>query len=252
MFSLAGKVAVVTGGAMGVGEAVAQRLAGSGATVVIGDIVDASEVARGLGGEFVRTDVTDEAQVQRLMDVAAKPKGRIDICVNNAGILLEAPITETSSEMIERQWQVNAMGVFYGMKHAVRHMRSGGSIVNIASLAGTMAFPTYIGYCASKAACVSMTKVAALECGPLGIRVNCISPTSIDTPMLAAQEGRDGEIALLSRASALGRILVPEEVAAAVHFLAADDCPMITGHNLAVDAGCSTGFSEAFVELASH
>lgn len=252
MFSLEGKVAVVTGGAMGVGKAVAERLASNGARVVVADIVDASDVAASLGGEFVRADVSDEAQVKRLMDAAAELNGHIDACVNNAGILLEAPLTETTAEMIERQFRVNALGVFFGMKHAIGHMRPGGSIVNTASVAGAMAFPDYVGYCASKAACVSMTKVAALEFGPLGVRVNCVSPISIDTPMLAAQEGRDAEIAVLSCASALGRILQPEEVAAVVHFLVADDCPMITGHDLAVDAGCSTGFSKAFVEAAAR
>ena len=251
MFSLEGKVAVVTGGAMGVGKAVAERLAASGATVYVADIADGSNVASSLGGEFVRTDVSDEAQVKRLMDTAAELNGHIDACVNNAGILFEAPITETTSQMIERQFQVNAMGVFYGMKHAIGHMRPGGSIVNTASVAAAMAFPDYIGYCASKAACVSMTKVAALEFGPLGVRVNCVSPISIDTPMLAAQKGRDAEIALLSCASALGRILQPEEVAAVVHFLVADDCPVISGQAVSIDAGCSAGFSEAFIAAAT-
>ena len=253
MSSLDGKVAVVTGGAMGGGEAVARRLAASGARVLIGDIADGSVVTESVGGLFVRTDVSDEAQVKRLMDTAAELTGHIDVCVNNAGILLEAPITETSTQMIERQFQVNTMGVFYGMKHAIGHMRAGGSIVNTASIAGSLAFPDYVGYCASKAACISMTRVAALEFGALGVRVNCVSPISIDTPMLAAQEGREAGMRLLATASAMKRgLLQPEEVAATVHFLVSDDSAMITGSDLLIDAGCSAGYSPSFIEAASR
>jgi 3alpha(or 20beta)-hydroxysteroid dehydrogenase len=254
MFSLEGKVAVVTGAATGVGRAVAERLAAAGAAVVVADtdIVAGSNVAGSVGGKFIRTDVSDEAQVKRLMDTTAEPTGHIDVCVNSASIILEAPVTETTSEMIERQFRVNALGVFYGMKHAIGHMRAGGSIVNLASLAGAMAFPTYLGYCASKAACVSMTKVAALEFGPLGVRVNCVSPASIETPVVAAHKGGDADGTPPSCASALGRMPRPEEVAAAVHFLVSDDCPAITGHDLVVDAGCSAGFREAFPEATSR
>lgn len=248
MYSLDGKVAVVTGGASGIGKAVAERFAAAGAKLVLGDICDASQVAASVDGHFVETNVTDEAAVQKLMDTAADLHGRIDICVNNAGICLEASIADTSVEMIERFLRVNAIGVFLGMKHAVRHMRPGSSIVNTASLAAMLGLPDTLAYCASKAAVVSMTKVAALEFGPLGIRVNCVCPASVDTPMLANQRAPEVEVAVMKRASALGAINTAEQIAAAIHFLAADDCPGISGHALVVDGGCTGGWSVGTVE----
>jgi len=249
MFSLEGKVAVVTGGASGIGKAVCERFAAAGATVVVSDIADGSAVASSVGGHFVRTDVSDEAQVKLLMDTAADLKGRIDVCVNNAGIVQEALIVDTTVEMLERAYRINAIGIFLGMKHAVRHMGPPGVIINTASAATLVGMPGVSAYTASKTAVLGMTRVAALEFGPMGIRVNCVCPTSVSTAMLAAQENRDEEIAVSTTTSALGRIIEPEEIAALYHFLAADDCGMISGQAISVDGGAFAGFSTALLEV---
>lgn len=252
MFSLEGKVTVVTGGASGIGQAVVERFGAAGAKVVVADISDASAIADAAGGHFVRTDVADESQVKALMDFAADLHGHIDVCVNNAGIVQEAMIVDTTVEMLERAYRVNAIGIFLGMKHAVAHMRSGGVIINTASAASLIGVPGGSAYTASKTAVLGMTRVAALEFGPLGIRVNCVCPTSVNTAMLAAQENREEEIAVSTITSPLGRIIEPAEIAALYHFLAIDDCSMISGQAISVDGGASAGFSGALLDAVSR
>jgi 3alpha(or 20beta)-hydroxysteroid dehydrogenase len=248
-FELTDKVAVVTGAASGIGKAVAERFAAAGAKVVLADIADAGDLAEGLGGVYVRTDISRESDVAALVAAAAGIKGWIDVCVNNAGIAVaETPIPETDAAEMERAFRVNALGTFYGLKHAPSAMPAGGSIVNTASLAALVGFPSYASYAASKAAVVSLTRTAAVELGPAGIRVNCICPSSVDTPMLASQESGEIEAAMSSVAAPLGRIVGPEQAAALVHFLAADDCPVISGQALNLDAGVSAGFSVELIE----
>ena len=249
MFDLSGKVAVITGGASGIGRAAAERFAAAGATVVLGDVADASALAEAVGGSFVRTDVSSEDDVAALMAHAAELRGRIDICVNNAGITVtEAPIAETAGDELRRAVDINTMGVFFGLKHAPAHMPAGGAIVNTASLAAVIGFPTYAAYAASKAAIVSLTMTAAIELGPLGIRVNAICPSSVDTPMLAAQEGGELEAAIARQAAPLGAIVAPEHIAALMHFLAADDCPLVSGQAINVDGGVTAGISTGIIE----
>jgi NAD(P)-dependent dehydrogenase (short-subunit alcohol dehydrogenase family) len=186
------------------------------------------------------------------MGRAAQLHGRIDVAVSNAGITGEAPLSEADAGAFERMIAVNTMSVVFGLKHAAPHMTSGGSIINTSSLAALTGFPTYAAYAASKAAIVSLTQVAAMEYGPLGIRVNAICPSSVDTPMLAAQPGGQVEAAVARVASPLGRIIAADHVAALMHFLAADDCPVISGQALSVDAGATAGFSiEAVSALAA-
>jgi NAD(P)-dependent dehydrogenase (short-subunit alcohol dehydrogenase family) len=250
MFSLANKVAVITGAASGIGLATARRFSEAGAKVVLADVADASEAAAELGGRWVSTDVGDEKQVQALMRAAADVAGHIDICVNNAGIGTEAPLHHTSGVDLTRNWSTNTVGVFFGMKHALPFMPSGSAIVNTASIAGVLGYPTYAAYAASKWAVVGLTKVAALEYGPRGIRVNCVCPSSVNTPMLRNMASRDSETAALLAAAPLDDLIEPEHIAAAMQFLVADDCPLISGQALIIDGGATAGISTRLIELA--
>lgn len=255
MSSLDGRVAVVTGAASGVGKAIAEKFASEGAKVVVADLADGSAVAEDVGGLYVKTDVSDEAQVKRLMETAAGLTGHIDACINNAGIIDEAPLTETTVEMLERAFRVHMVGVCLGMKHAVGYMRAGGAIVNTASLGAVVAIPTYAAYCSSKAGVVMLTKVAAVEFGPLGIRVNCICPTSIDTPMLRNQQAPEAELAITTCASPLGSSSIgstwkPEDIADLMHFLVSDASRKITGQAIGADSGCTAGWPDTLIAAA--
>jgi NAD(P)-dependent dehydrogenase (short-subunit alcohol dehydrogenase family) len=247
MFTLAGKNAIITGAASGIGRATAIRFAQAGAHVVLADKSDASTLADELGGLFVRTDVTDEDAVAALMHCAGAASP-IDILINSAGITSEAALPDVELVELERMLRTNTNSVLLTMKHAVAHMTRGGSIVNVSSLAADVGLPTYASYAASKAAVIALTRVASLEYGPLGIRVNCICPTSVDTPMLRAQPSGDVEAMLARIAAPQGRICQPEEVAALLHFLAADDCPQVSGQAVAIDGGATAGFSIAILE----
>lgn len=252
MFELNDKVAVITGAASGIGRATAERFAAAGATVVLADIADASALARSLSGLYVRTDVSSEEDVASLMRAAAGVRGAIDICVNNAGITVaETAITDTTLGALQRAIDVNTIGVFLGLKHCPGHMPDGGSIINTASLAAVMAFPTYAAYSASKAAIVSLTMTAALELGPLGIRVNAICPSSVDTPMLRGQETGELEAAIARKAAPMGTIVQPQHAAALIHFLAADDCPVLSGQAINIDGGVSAGISASVIEAVA-
>jgi 3alpha(or 20beta)-hydroxysteroid dehydrogenase len=135
---------------------------------------------------------------------------------------------------------VNTMSVVFGIKHAIPHMSSGGSIVNTASVAGVQGVLTYGAYSASKAAIVSVTRTAALEVAPRGIRVNCVCPGTVNTPM-AYQEGLEAELALATKIMPLGRLCEPEEVAALFHFLASDESAFISGQAICIDGGMTAG-----------
>src|SRR5260221_2957285 len=171
------------------------------------------------------------------MSRAAARRGRIDVAVNNAGITGEAPLAEADAGEFERMIRVNMMGVVFGLKHAAPHMTAACSIINTSSVAGLTGFRAYGAYAASKAAIVSLTQVAAMEYGPLGIRVNAICPSSVDTPMLAAQPGGAVEAAVARIASPLGRIIAAEGIAAVMHFLPAEACPWISGQPLTAAPG---------------
>lgn len=239
---LAERVAIVTGGASGIGRATARALAGEGARVVIADLSeDAGRSAAldlgasGAAVRFVRCDVRDEASIEALVGDVLAQEGQIDVMINNAGIgPQQAPIIESTAEDWDRVWAINLRGVFLGTKHAARAMlsRGSGSIVNIASIAGMGASPLLGPYGATKAGVIQLTQTAALELAATGIRVNAVCPGWTETPILG-----DAERATLVRQVPLRRIGQPAEIAALIVFLASDAASFVTGGVYRVDGG---------------
>lgn len=250
MFSLEGKVAIVTGAGSGIGAAIAQRFRAAGALVLAADInADAESLARGWDCDFLQTDVGQPAQMAALCDAAVTRFGKLDILVSNAGIAAAAPIAEADEARSQRFWRVHILGVQMGIKEAAARMTTGGSIVNISSITAVRGFLQWGEYAATKAGIISLSQTAAVEYGPRGIRVNCIAPGIINTP-LAMDEAPDMVARNASVFTLLGRIGRPEELAAAVHFMASDDASYVTGQTLLVDGGWSTGTSVKGIELA--
>ena len=249
MNRLKGKTVVITGAASGLGAATAQRLHREGAFVVVTDRDTArgEGIARGLRERslYRQLDVTREDDWVRVVDGVVALKGRLDVLVNNAGIGVPASIEDATIEDLRRTYAVNVEGVFLGCKHAVRVMkgRGGGSIINVSSAAALIGAPDLCTYAASKGAVRSLTKSVAIHCARngYGIRCNSIHPVFIDTPMLDAMLDASGDPARLRRglekSIPLGRIGDPEDVAAAVAYLASDDAKFLTGLELPVDGG---------------
>ena len=239
--SLDGKVAVITGAARGQGAAEARRFVEEGARVVLTDVLvdDLVATATGLGdrARWVEHDVTDEAGWAAVVDLAVDSFGGVDVLVNNAGVHHVRPIEEETVEGFERVLAVNLIGTFLGIRTVTPAMRArgGGSIVNVSSLAGLQGLPGHGAYGASKWGVRGLTKTAAVELGPSGIRVNAVHPGPIDTPMLPA--GSSGRMADLP----LGRVGTAEEVAEVVAFLASDAASYVTGAEVSVDGGLHAG-----------
>ena len=232
---LEGRTAIISGGARGQGAAHGRRLAEEGAAVILGDVLEEAGEAHaaalreaGLDVRFLRLDVTSPAD----WEAAVTAAGRLDVLVNNAGVVRVAPIAEETDDGWAATMAVNATGVFYGMRAAIPAMLGrGGSIINIASIYGPVGAPGYVAYTASKGAVIAMTKVAALEHAADGIRVNAICPGPVRTPM--SEEEGDASVDV----TPLRRRAEPEEISAAVAFLASDDAAYVTGAELAVDGG---------------
>ena len=254
-----GKVAIVTGGASGIGRGCALRLAEEGARVAVTDIQDAAgeAVAAEIGGDgaiYLRHDVTDEAAWTAVVRIAVERFGRLDILVNNAGIGLWGPITEFSLEDWRKQNAVNLDGVFLGTKHAIPPMREsgGGSIINMSSVAGLQGAANLAGYCATKGGVRLFTKAIALEVARDHIRVNSVHPGVIDTPIWTKVEptavpipGGEGATpdpkAIASAIVPSGEVGYPRDVADGVVFLASDESRYVTGTELVIDAGITAG-----------
>ncbi|WP_192036076.1 L-iditol 2-dehydrogenase [Halomonas sp. YLGW01] len=249
------KVAVVTGGARGIGLAIAERYLAEGARVVVADIdttaIDQA-VARLDGGERVlglRLDVCDRASIDALVDEVTLRFGGIDILVNNAAVFDMAPVLEVTEESIDRQFAVNVKGAFFTLQAVARAMVArgrGGKIINMASQAGRRGEPLVSVYCASKAAMISLTQSCGLSLIEHGIHVNGIAPGVVDTPMwdevdalFARYEGRPlGEKKrLVGEAVPYGRMGRPEDHAGAAVFLASDDSDYVVAQTLNVDGG---------------
>ena len=234
-FRLDGEVAVVTGGASGIGRVVATAFADVGAKVVSFDV--AAD-----GPDAFRVDVTDEAQVQAAFaDVMAR-HGRIDVLFNNAGIAIRRPTTELSLEDWNKVVAVNMTGVFLCAREAARHMLAGGRggrIVNTASIMGVVGGGLYpnISYQATKGAVVNMTRALAVEWAGQGIRVNAIAPTWVRTPLIRGITDNPDLLGRIEAMTPLGRLAEPSEIVGAVLFLASRASAMVTGHVLAIDGG---------------
>ncbi|WP_341361013.1 glucose 1-dehydrogenase [Georgenia sp. M64] len=235
-----GKVALVSGGARGMGESHVRALAAEGARVVIGDVLDheGEALAAELGDAavFVRLDVTDPDSWSAALTRAEEAFGPVTVLVNNAGIVVFGAVDAVSVEDFDRTVAVNLRGVFLGIHAVAPGMKAagGGTIVNISSTAGLMGYAGIAPYVASKWAVRGLTKASALDLGPT-IRVNSIHPGPIATPMTA---GLDTSMVETQRIPRFGR---PEEVTAAVLFLAGDESSFMTGAELAVDGGAVLG-----------
>lgn len=239
MFSLAGKIAIVTGGSSGIGRAIARRFREAGAGVVIADRRRPEDDV-----PFVPTDVAHEPEMAELVDAVVRQHGRLDIFVNNAGIQpLGVGFADLTPALLERTFAVNVHGVAYGIKHAGRVLKPGGRIINLASFVGIIGVPGGAAYAASKATVAHLTRLAALELAGRQITVNAVSPGTILTPAVVDIPDNP-EIAFMTRRTPLRRLGRPEEVAALCHFLASDDAAYITGQNIAIDGGITAGWDE--------
>lgn len=251
---LAGKVAVITGGASGIGAAAAEKFIAQGAKVMLGDIQDDSGQAfaekLGANARFRHCDVTREEDVEALIDTAVSEFGKIDVMFNNAGIVgAIGPIDTTPADEWKFTLDILLNGVFYGMKHATKHMKKqkSGSIISMSSVAGVTGGLGPHAYCAAKHAVVGLTCNLAAEVGPYGVRANCIAPYSVATPMVAdAYLGDHTDIEktikmLADESPLAGRAGTADDVANAALWLASDESGYTSGMTLTVDAGITTG-----------
>ncbi|WCB94861.1 2,5-dichloro-2,5-cyclohexadiene-1,4-diol dehydrogenase LinX [Baekduia alba] len=246
---LRGRRAVVTGAGSGIGQAIALRLSAEGAHVVCADVHEAAaaataDAARAAGGsaDAYAVDVSDGAAMAALFDHAAAG-GAVDIAVNNAGVGVAGDVLEQTEEEWDRMMAINARGAFLGCKHAVRTMlpAGGGTIINIASVGGMVGLLNRAGYCASKAAIVGLTKAVAVDYADRGIRVNAVSPGTVDSPWIASitatADDPAAQRAQMEARQPMGRLGSPEEIAGLVAYLVSDEAGFMTGSNVVMDGG---------------
>jgi 2-keto-3-deoxy-L-fuconate dehydrogenase len=230
------KVAIVTGGASGIGEAITARFREEGATVVVLDLSDAADV---------RCDVTDQAAVDAAFDGVVAGHGRLDVLVNSAGVAHVGTLTTTSEADLDRVYAVNVKGVYSCLRAGVRHMVAGGggAILNLASIASVIGIPDRFAYSMSKGAVLTMTYSVATDYIDAGIRCNAISPARVHTPFVDrfladSYPGREDEMfATLSATQPIGRMARPDEIAAIAAYLCSDEAAFVTGSNHLIDGG---------------
>lgn len=249
MARLTDKVVIITGGARGMGAATARLFADEGAVVIIADMLETEGTALaasiGGGARFIRLNVAEEANWQSLVADVLSTHGRIDGLVANAGVLSFGELVTADAAEFDRVFSINAKGVFLGLKHVGGAMREArrGSIVNIASIDGFRGANALGLYSASKWAVRGITKTAALELGPHGVRVNSVHPGGVNTPMVNPDADRtQAELDHGHRRVPLQRIGEPGEIATASLFLCSDEASYISGAELAVDGGWSAGY----------
>jgi NAD(P)-dependent dehydrogenase (short-subunit alcohol dehydrogenase family) len=248
MGKLSGKVAVVTGGASGIGRGTVELFLKEGASVVAADLQDdkGARLVEDLGEKisYVRTDVSNEADVKAMIAHALEKFGRLDCLFNNAGIPgLGGPIAETPCEEFDTVMAVVVRGVFLGIKHAAPIMcrQQSGSIISTASVAGIrIGFGPHI-YSAAKAAVIQLVKSTARELGESNVRVNCICPGGIATPIFGKMFGLATQVMILEKMQPIPRAGAPSDIAQAALWLASDDSSFVTGHELVVDGGITLG-----------
>jgi 3-oxoacyl-[acyl-carrier protein] reductase len=241
---LAGKVAIVTGSSRGIGRAIAERLSRDGASVVV-NYSKSAEKARevvaavqSVGGQAiaVRANVAKAADIQNLFDQAIEHFGKLDVLVNNAGVLSTKPIAEITEEDFDELFGVNVKGTFFACQQAALKMQAGGRIINLSSTVTSLILPSYGIYAASKGAVEQITRVLAKELGERGITVNGVSPGPTDTELF--REGKTEEqIGNLAQMAAFGRLGEPRDIADVVAFLASEEARWITGQNIRVNGG---------------
>ncbi len=253
MGKLNGKVAVVTGAASGLGRASAMRFASEGAAVVVADLnsqggeLIVSEIAAAKGrAVYQRTDVTSESDIKSLIERAVREYGRLDITYNNAGVIGAMGSIESTTEADwDKTFAILTKAVFFGIKHSIAPMRAGGggSIISTASIAGMSGSFRLHAYSAAKAAVINLTRTAALEVGKDKIRVNCICPGVISTPLVhgGVPGGKEALDPMLAKAQALGRAGEAEDIANMAMFLASDESSWVTGAAMVVDGGFTAG-----------
>ena len=246
--TFAGKTVIVTGARSGIGFATTQRFAADGATVIMADVRDASEEAAQLAEagndvRFVRTDVSREAEVQALIDGVVARNGEVDILVNNAGIVLARTVPDTTLEEWDRLLDVNLKGAFLCCRAVIPLMRQRrcGVIVNVASEQGLVGAATNAAYTATKGGIIQLTKSMAIDHGQDGIRINCVAPGPVKTPLfdmfVEGVEDPQAELRFFLDATILKRLGRPEEIANVIAFLASDESSYMTGSVVVVDGG---------------
>jgi NAD(P)-dependent dehydrogenase (short-subunit alcohol dehydrogenase family) len=247
-FRLDGEVAIVTGGANGLGRAIGTALAGAGAIVVLADHdtpaarAAAEEIALAGGRVEARAlDVTDEQAIVHVFEAVVAAHGRLDMLINNAGVAIRRPAIELELDDWHRVLDVNLTGVFLCARHAARHMipAGGGRIVNMASIMGFSGGGLYpnVSYQSSKGAVVNLTRALAVEWAPHNIRVNAVAPTWTRTRLISGLTENPEIVAALESLMPLGRLADPEDIVGAVLFLVSQAAAMVTGHTLPVDGG---------------
>lgn len=238
------QIAIVTGGASGMGAAMARELVSAGASVVIVDnnVVLATAFAEEIGAELLIGDVSDSVFCERVVETAVQKYGRLDILINAAGIIVRADAPGTSDEQWQRVMNVNVSGVFYLSRAAVQVMKAQGkgAIVNFGSIWGGVGATGVVAYCASKGAVHQLTRAMALDHVKDGIRINAVCPGEVNTPMLASERSEPVTNEMLRRIAStvpMQRLADPVEIARVVLFLASDDASYMTGALVNVDAG---------------